>query len=255
MPVGSSQMKLRCQTLAAMVLTAGLVALAGCARHSAARIEIVSTEKAVSKAAVAAQADKSPPARQTGTSTFPADQGGPLLRDLLGPPVRLEGDGEARPGPRPQPAPREVAKPELPTALGKADLPRRTLKTKGTRLQPHSPAEEAPLANQRTDPRPTSRQEMRGGALIRVPSRDVNLPPALPILGVLTVDRVPLEDPTTGESAKAALAATPPIRSNPAPFVPRNLPDPFENGQTVKLRPRPEEDRAPSSGPVRPPKP
>ena len=176
------------------------------------------------------------------------------MRELLGPPGRLTSDAETMPGPTPQPIAGEVAHPELPLAKGQADLPRRPLLSRGALLQPMSPLEQWPLSNNRADPKPTSRQEMRGGAPVRVPSRDVSLPPALPILGVLTVDRASLDDPTTEESSRAALAATPPARTNPAPFVPRNLPDPFENSQTIKLRNSPAEEPAPSSGPVRIPK-
>jgi len=244
------RMNLRYQSLAFLLLTGGLVASTGCARNSPARVELGPVDKANG----VAEAPKGSPASRNGKFSFPTDQGGPLLRELLGPPGRLASDAEARPGPRPQPVPSELAHPQLPTSMGHADVPRRPLISRRPVLQPMSPSEQLPLANYRTDPLPTSRQEMRGGAPVRLLSRDVNMPPALPILGSLTVDRAPLDDPTTEESSKAALAATPPSRTNPALFMPRNLPDPFENGQTVNLRTAPAEEPEPTSGPVRTPK-
>jgi hypothetical protein len=90
---------------------------------------------------------------------------------------------------------------------------------------------------------------------VRVSSTDVNLLPPLPLLANPGSDRASLEDPTADDSLKSALSAAPPIRSNPAPFQRLNLPDPFENAQTIRLRAQLPEEQSPATGPVRPPKP
>jgi hypothetical protein len=112
-----------------------------------------------------------------------------------------------------------------------------------------------PLISYRADPERVAVQHLAGGAPIRLSAPDVNQPPPLPILANPGIDRASLDDPTADESLKSALSAVPPIRSNPAPFLRLNLPDPFENAQTVRLRAMPPEDHGPATGPVRPPKP
>jgi hypothetical protein len=65
-------------------------------------------------------------------------------------------------------------------------------------------------------------------------SRDVNLPPSLPILGRPVSDRVSLDDPTTEFSH--AVIVSPPLKLTrvPAGFLKVTIPDPFELGQQVK---------------------
>ena len=79
------------------------------------------------------------------------------------------------------------------------------------------------------------------------------LEPGLVRVSELWTDRVSLDDPTTEASREAALAAQPPARTNAAPFQKNNLPDPFENRQTGRVRTPPPEDPAPIAG--RPAKP
>jgi hypothetical protein len=62
---------------------------------------------------------------------------------------------------------------------------------------------------------------------------------------MLRAERVPFDDPTTAASRQAALAAAPPLRLNPVPFTPENLPDPFANAATVRLRLPPAESNQP----------
>ncbi len=241
-------MNLRCQTLIFVVATGGLFVCTGCGR-SPARVQVAQADPAAPRTS-AAQAPGT--VSHNGRFAFPSDQGGALLRELLLPPNRLSSDSEVRTAPRPQTIPAELAHPELPTSSVRAEPPRAT-DTRIAVLRPVSPPEGLPLAD--SQPRATRRPELDGGARVRLPSPDVNVPPPLPMLGVLTVDRVPIQDPTTEESTKAALAAPPPVRANALPFSPRNLPDPFENRDTVELRALPPEDSQPAGGPVQPPRP
>lgn len=242
-------MNFRVPTLLAVLLAAST----GCARNSAARVEFVPSEKSPPSDAMAS--NQTAPAEKGGKFSFPPDQGGKLLRELLGPGSQVSSDTRSRSEPRPRPVPVEVAHPELPTPLGQVELSRPPLNSRGTALLPPALPEGLPLAHFQADPTPAARQELRGGAPVRVPSPDVEQPPPLPLLGVLTADRIPVDDPTTAESARAALAAESPVRVHPVPFTPRHLPDPFENGQTIQLRTIPAEAVTPSSGPVRAPTP
>jgi hypothetical protein len=116
--------------------------------------------------------------------------------------------------------------------------------------------EDNPFTAYRADPVPPALRELDTGARVKLPARDVNLPVLLGFLGLQLPDRVPVDDPTGDASLQAALAAAPPARTAPVPFMPLNLPDPFQNAQTVKLRtPPPEEPEPPKSGLSKPPPP
>jgi len=237
------------------LLLTGCVGLAGCARSSVA-VNPGLTEAPANPAAVnalgVAQAEKPVPGDRFA---FPADKGGKALDELLRPPQKLSVDLKIAPGPKPLVAPPSVERPEPALPANQATLPQAKLTPKAPPLRPHMLAEAAPLTGYRNDPPPVVRQEFTPGALVRLPSRDVNQPLPLPILAHPGIDRAPLDDPSAEESLKAVLAATMPVRMNPAPFARRNLPDPFENSQTVRLRALPPEEPNPASGPLRPPKP
>ncbi|MBY0526281.1 MAG: hypothetical protein K2R98_23005 [Gemmataceae bacterium] len=223
--------------------------LAGCARTSVA-VDPAPLDRL--NPGQVAQGDKPAPGDRF---TFPADKGGQALSELLRPPLKLSDDAQAQPGPRPLVVPPAVANPEPTLSNSPSGVPSAKLSPKAPPLRPRVLPEEAPLTAYRSDPPPVQRQEFTPGALVRVPSRDVNEPIPLPILANPGIDRAPLDDPTAEESLKVALAATMPVRSNPAPFVRLNLPDPFENSHTVRLRSLPAEEQNPASGPLRPPKP
>jgi hypothetical protein len=74
----------------------------------------------------------------------------------------------------------------------------------------------------------------------------------LPILGKELADRVPVSDVTREASLAVAVKVVAPPRVHPVPFVPLNLPDPFERRQTVKLSVTPEEDPVPVARPTKP---
>jgi hypothetical protein len=117
-------------------------------------------------------------------------------------------------------------------------------------LRPRPLPEELPLIGHKSDPLVPEVQLLHAGDRIRLPSVDVNKPIPLPILAQPVTNRAPLDDATADASLAAALAATPPGRASPAPFLKLNLPDPFEN----RLRPAavPTEDVAPAHTGARP---
>jgi hypothetical protein len=89
--------------------------------------------------------------------------------------------------------------------------------------------------------------------LLKVPSVDVNKPLPIPILAQPQQDRASLADPTLGASLKAALKALTPTRLQPLPFMPFNLPDPFEHMRSGQLRNPPEENPMPPVIPLQRP--
>jgi hypothetical protein len=230
----------------------GLVAvgIAGCARRSVA-VDPGAGEGRLKPGSSVAQDDKPGSAERF---QFSPDKGGKLLDETLRPPQKLA-DETGTPQPKRLKAPPAVEQPAVALTMPALPMARPALLPKALPLRPHVLAEEAPLTGYRSDPAPVTIQRLPAGALVRVSSADVNLPPPLPILASPGIDRAPLDDPTAEDSLKSALAAVPPIRSNPAPFQRLNLPDPFENAQTVRLRALPPEEQSPATGPVRPPKP
>lgn len=199
-----------------------------------------------------AQGDKPGP---TERFQFPPDKGGKLLEETLRPPQKLADEAAATPQPKRLKAPPAVEQPEVALTGPALPLARAALVPKAPPLRPHVLPEDAPLTAHRSDPTRVNVQHLPAGALVRVAAPDVDLPPPLPILANPGIDRAPLEDPTAEDSLKSALTAVPPIRNNPAPFLRLNLPDPFENAQTIRLRALPPEEQSPATGPVRPPKP
>ena len=93
--------------------------------------------------------------------------------------------------------------------------------------------------------------ELPTTALVALPSVDVNKPPPLPILGRPTNDRASLADATMEASVAAALAGPIPLRQKAVPFVPINLPDPFELQQLIRLANPPPDNAPPMAMPGR----
>src|SRR5207302_661669 len=89
--------------------------------------------------------------------------------------------------------------------------------------------------------------------LIRLPSLDVNTPLPIPILAKPATDRAPLGEPGFEASLDAALKRWTPTRDRPVPFVPINLPDPFEHLRYGQLRDVPEENPVPPVIPIQRP--
>jgi len=222
-------------------------AAAGCARSSVALDAPLESDHPL---VVVAQAQPAPTAVPAATPAsqesfaFPADKGGQAMGQLLRPPATLPALADVPPGPRPLPPPREVAHPAVPLPRNAAN-PAAPPGPKTAVLRPRALPEDAPLAKQSNQPVVPALRELATGARLQVPSRNVNDPVPLTILGLPLADRVPLDDPTMEASVSAALAVKPPARTEPIPFTPTNLPDPFANAQAVKLRTQPPEQPEP----------
>jgi hypothetical protein len=172
-------------------------------------------------------------------SALPKGKGGKLVDDLLRPrdkslakeltKKRLPGLGFLE-GP-------EIALPKY-----KGLPPKLAVKDGGKPVRPKAAAEEIPLSRNFGDPKLPVVIKLEGTALVKWPMPDPNQPLPLPILAQPKSDRAPLTDPTADASTDAALSGTIPVRDNPAPFLRINLPDPFENRQTIRVRnPLPED--------------
>jgi hypothetical protein len=139
----------------------------------------------------------------------------------------------------------EVSRPSVPLSANQGELLRPPL-PKAPLVRPHMLAESAPFTAYHGEPTVPALRTLDTGARVALSARDVNQPAPLGLLGLPVPDRVPLDDPTTEASVQAALANVPPQRTDFVPFAPQNLPDPFQNAQTVKLRTPPAEEPTPS---------
>jgi hypothetical protein len=131
--------------------------------------------------------------------------------------------------------------PITPYAGGPVHLPRPMTKD----VKPRSAPEGLPLVAYRESPMAPAAVELPTQALIRLPSVDVHAPLPIPILAQPTKDRASLGDPTLEASLDAALTRFTPTRDRPVPFMPINLPDPFEHVRYGQLRHPPEESATP----------
>lgn len=188
--------------------------------------------------------------------SFPDDQGGKLLAELLRPAERLPLlSAEVASGPRPLPAPATVGRPNPALPITQAGLPRPRLDPRAQPVRPRELPEDAPLTAYRDTPLVPQRQDLLAGATVRLESVDIDQPVALPTLAQPVADRASLDDATNDASIATALAAKPPVRSTPTPFQRLSLPDPFELAQVIRLAKPPAEDPAPASSTTRPARP
>jgi hypothetical protein len=102
-----------------------------------------------------------------------------------------------------------------------------------------------PLTGYWGDPMVPQRPKIPVGERIRLASPDVNQPIPLRPLAQKQAEPMSSEDPTGEMSLAAALAAAPPKRAVPAPFLRLTVPDPFEHRHAVRLRIELPEDSAP----------
>jgi hypothetical protein len=158
---------------------------------------------------------------------FPDDRAGKILLQTLPPSEKSPAVGDTA-APRPIAPPAHLDKPSLPLPPAQADMSRLPA-GKSPSPRPRSLPEELPLNGNKSDPLAPEVQHLYAGDRIRVPSVDVNKPIPLPILAQPVSTHAPLDEVTSDASLAAALAATPPARTTPAPFLKQNLPDPFEN--------------------------
>jgi hypothetical protein len=135
----------------------------------------------------------------------------------------------------------------MPLPPDSGELPRAPVSSSAKPVQPHALPEEAPLTSSQASPILPQRPRLPAGPLVRLPGPDITKPVPLPILATGVTDRAPLTDPSGDASLAAALARPIPIRTTPAPFVPLNVPDPFENRRVAQLSPPPEDPHPPIS--------
>ncbi len=146
-------------------------------------------------------------------------------------------------------------------ALDRTDLPIRPYAGAPVRLpqppvravKPRSAPEGTPLVSFREQPKGPKEVELPTKPLIRLPSLDVQTPLPIPILAQPKLDRASLGDPALDASVAAALQQFMPARIGPVPFVPLNLPDPFENIRHGQFRNPPDENAMPPAIPLRKP--
>jgi hypothetical protein len=113
--------------------------------------------------------------------------------------------------------------------------------------------EAAPLVSYRERPIAPKEVKLATRPLIRLPSLDVKSPLPIPILAQPQQDRASLGDPALQASLDAALKRFTPARDRPVPFVPLNLPDPFEHIRAGQLRNPPQENPMPPVIPLKKP--
>ena len=190
------------------------------------------------KAELAVQNQKKEPEKDQGLPS-PKDKGGKLVGDLLRPTEKSLVDELTK---KRLSGPAFLERPEIPSPPYKGLPPKPAIKNVGKPVRPKPAAEEIPLSRFFGDPKLPVVVKLEGAALVKWPMPDPNEPAPLPILAQPKSDRAPLTDPTTDASTDAALSGTIPVRDNPAPFLRINIPDPFENRQTIRVRnPLPED--------------
>jgi hypothetical protein len=217
------------------LIAAFAVAVAGCSRQEPAdepppppaAVVVAPAEPDPPRPAPPPQAPKAPPAFE-----YPDDLGGRAVAKAVAPDTPavppVERFGEA---PRPHALPARVSDPP-------ADAPARYVPP------PLVPGKPAPVTLARPPERVPA--DLGGPAAVPAPpalpvkpgvterSRDVNLPPPLPVLGRQYIERVSLDDPTA-EAGHAAITE-PPVKVPvaPAPFVRVAVPNPFELGEQIR---------------------
>jgi hypothetical protein len=170
---------------------------------------------------------------------LPRDKGSKLVADLLRPADKSLVDELSK---KRISGPASLEHPEITAPAYKGLPPKLAVKAGGKAVRPKPAAEGIPFSGYFADPQLPVVVKLEGAALVKWPMPDPKQPTPLPILAQQRPDRAPLIDPTADASIDAALSGITPGRDNPAPFLRVNLPDPFENRQTIKVRnPLPED--------------
>jgi hypothetical protein len=236
--------------LGCLILTAGLL---GCARPPLLVPEVV-VKADGPKPEPADQPAPPGPADQGEGFHFPDDQGGKLLQSLL-PPTDKQRTVMGSSPQRSFPPLRSLEQPEVPLLPSQVTVVPLPPPKPSPALKPGHTAEETPLTSARSQPSLPQTQSLSPGLLVRTPSVPVERPVSVPVLAVPVPDRASLDDPTRDASLEAALAASPPERPGPAPFLRLRTPDPFENREAVKVRTLPAENAIPLSSTPQLPRP
>jgi hypothetical protein len=229
--------------LVVLVGLAGVAGLCGCSRPTALVGPPAAEAAIMERHPTQAAPERTEAVASSGSDgfRFPEDRGGQLLAKLLAPvdraaPATFPNEQRVLP---PSAAVERPATPLPPLAPSPPHLP------PGKAPPPARPAplpEESPLLSCRLGSDFPQTLHLPTGERVRTAGSDPNQPVALPVLGQGTPDRASLDDPTADFSFSAALAAPMPSRSNPAPFLRLNLPDPYEHRKDARVRTMPAEE-------------
>jgi hypothetical protein len=164
---------------------------------------------------------------------FPADLGGQMVAHAVAPdtpalpPIKRFAEA---PHPRTPPArlldPAPVAKPRYALAP--------FISVQSSSLPPAPPVERVPFDLGRGASAIPARPSLPVAKVETPRSRDVNRPPALPMLGRPVADRVSLDDPTTELAHAAIVEREVKVPLTLAAFLKVGIPDPFELAEQVK---------------------
>jgi hypothetical protein len=149
-------------------------------------------------------------------------------------------------------AAKAVEQPPLPPAVFKGTPPPPSSQP-GKPVVPRAVPEASPPSGDGKLPTVAKPMQLPTQPLPALPAIDVESPLPLPILATPKPDRATLDDITLETSQAAALRPVRPRRTQPVPFAPLNLPDPFEHIRGGGLRNPQEESDQPPAIPVRTP--
>lgn len=173
------------------------------------------------------------------------------LSELVRPFADLEAQMQA--GPIVWPAARAVEVPTLTPPRYRGSPPAFPPRSARKEPRPGPLREGMPLARYRAAPELPEAAALPTEPLVRLIAPDVREPLPLPILAQPAKERAAASDPTLEASTAAALRPLAAQRTTPLPFVPLNLPDPFEYARGGRLRFPPSEDVMPPQLPARTP--
>jgi hypothetical protein len=135
----------------------------------------------------------------------------------------------------PRATPRSLENPDAPLKSTEFPPPAPP-KLSGKPVQPRALPEDTSLVRNFNQPEAPQAVALPSAPLLRLWSPDVNEALPLPILGSHIRDRASLADPSLEASVAATQTKLNPARTDPVPFRPLNVPDPFEHHQAVRLR-------------------
>jgi len=224
------------------LLMTAAVALSGCGQSPApptavpATVVVVDPSDSMKPAGDEVAKNEPAPLPDGGSFPFPDDAGGKALAKTLTPalPVQMPTASPATPRERKLPPVLDAPTPTLPDA---ASSPPRLAVPPTKEFRPVPIPERVPSDLGGVVPDLPARPDLLTGSLTRTEGRDVSKPADLPILSPKPVaDRASLADPTAEFTAGSVISPTLPLRTEPAGFVRINLPDPFENADSAKVR-------------------
>lgn len=178
---------------------------------------------------------------------FPADAGGAAVAKVVTPNIArpLPADKLAV-APKPRPVPPKVLEPASPLAANYALAP--LLPPAPAGLKPHAPTERLPFDLGARADAPPAKPTLPVAVVTTERARDVNRPPAAPVLGRPLVERVSLDDPTSDLANAAIVSVSVKVPPTASGFVKAAVPDPFELAEQIK--PKVPAGAEPSAAPV-----